>query len=101
MDEYRIERRHNGRTGRDYYEIFTSGVSWLVPVPGEDSIFHTVLDALEFLESPEHPLEALAYTTLGEGCEVPTNKQLRAARDGRDALAAEIRNAEDNSWSWR
>jgi len=63
--------------------------------------FHSVLSALEFLESPEHPLEALAYTTLGDGCSVPTNKQLSAARDGREAMHSAIRDSEDNSWSWR
>jgi|10_taG_2_1085330.scaffolds.fasta_scaffold242058_3 hypothetical protein len=94
MQQNTIEREANPVTGKMGYVIY-------VGAKRMSSHYHSVLACLEAIESPEHPLEALAYTTLGEGCSVPTNKQLAAARDGRDAMHAEIRQAEDNSWSWK
>jgi hypothetical protein len=95
MNTHRIERFALPLTeGTARYCIFIDGEL-------QRGFFHSVLDALEVIESPEHPMEALAYTTLGEACAVPTDKQLSAARDGRDTMHAEIRQAEDNSWSWK
>ena len=94
MDRLAIRREPNTVTGKDGYYIYTNGVR-------EDAHFGSVLSALEWIESPEHPMEALAYTALGPGCEAPTNRELGAARDGRDAMHAAIRDAADNSWSWR
>ena len=89
-----IRREPNDVTGTDGYYIYTKGVR-------DSGHFGSVLSCLEWIESPEYAMEALAYTALGPGCEVPTNRELGAARGGREAMHAAIRDADDNRFSWK